>query len=264
VRWSVKLTASQYAAGLSAIQDRMSDAQRRILVAHYNSPHRTNYAKALARLAGIKSGHGTVNLEYWRLAELFCNATGNKPDVRPNGKRRWWSVWHQGYQTRYGFLWEMLAPVAEAMEMLGWHLDGQQYVAPDENPLASMGSGGTGWEGAVFKVTVNKYERDREARDKCIRHYGHGCAVCGFEFSRTYGPLADGFIHVHHIKPLSEIGERYKVDPIADLRPVCPNCHAVIHLGGQTRTIDEVRQLFASGNLAEQSDEPKRKRRLGS
>jgi hypothetical protein len=32
------------------------------------------------------------------------------------------------------------------------------------------------------------------------------------------------------------------VDPVADLRPVCPNCHAVIHLGGACRSIDEVRQ----------------------
>ena len=29
---------------------------------------------------------------------------------------------------------------------------------------------------------------------------------------------------------MSEIGELYIVDPVSDLIPVCPNCHAVIHL----------------------------------
>jgi predicted HNH restriction endonuclease len=70
--------------------------------------------------------------------------------------------------------------------------------------------------------------------------------VCGFNFGAAYGELAEGFIHVHHIRPLSEIGEEYKVDPISDLRPVCPNCHAIIHLGGETRSIEEVKQLVAA------------------
>jgi len=35
---------------------------------------------------------------------------------------------------------------------------------------------------------------------------------------------------VHHLVPISKIGKKYRVDPIKDLRPVCPNCHAVIHL----------------------------------
>jgi hypothetical protein len=37
-------------------------------------------------------------------------------------------------------------------------------------------------------------------------------------------------IHVHHLRPQSSIGKRYRVNPIADLRPVCPNCHMVLHL----------------------------------
>jgi 5-methylcytosine-specific restriction protein A len=33
------------------------------------------------------------------------------------------------------------------------------------------------------------------------------------------------------------------VDPIADLRPVCPNCHAVIHLNKQPFTIEDVQAM---------------------
>jgi hypothetical protein len=96
-------------------------------------------------------------------------------------------------------------------------------------------------EGARYQITVNAYERNPVARSRCIAHYGPTCVVCGFNFGAVYGPLAEGFIHVHHVKPLSEIGEEYEVDPVADLRPVCPNCHSVIHLGGDSRSIDEVK-----------------------
>ncbi len=99
-------------------------------------------------------------------------------------------------------------------------------------------------EGAVRLARVNRYERDVRARKLCIARYGPICVVCNFNFSAVYGPLADGFIHVHHITPLSEVGEDYLVDPVKDLRPVCPNCHAVLHLGGKLRSIDEVRDLL--------------------
>jgi hypothetical protein len=96
-------------------------------------------------------------------------------------------------------------------------------------------------EGSVCQVSINSYERNPEARRRCIEHHGTSCCVCGFNFAEKFGSMAQGFIHVHHLKPLSEIQEEYKVDPIADLRPVCPNCHAIIHLGGKTRSIEEVK-----------------------
>ena len=86
-------------------------------------------------------------------------------------------------------------------------------------------------EGAKLRVTVNRYERNPEARKQCINHYGAKCCICGFSFRDTYGDVAEGFIHVHHVEPVSaRKGKRYKVDPIKNLRPVCPNCHAVIHI----------------------------------
>jgi hypothetical protein len=98
-------------------------------------------------------------------------------------------------------------------------------------------------EGAARSVVVNAYERSPEARAKCIAHHGTSCAVCGFDFGQAYGATAKGFIHVHHIVPLSMIKQSYTVDPVNDLRPVCPNCHAVIHLGGGCRSIEEVKAL---------------------
>lgn len=99
-------------------------------------------------------------------------------------------------------------------------------------------------EGSKKTISVNVYERNPHARAKCIRHFGTTCSVCQTEMSDFYGETAEGFIHIHHLKPLSEIGEAYEVDPINDLRPVCPNCHAIIHLGGNCRTIEEVQDLI--------------------
>lgn len=101
------------------------------------------------------------------------------------------------------------------------------------------------FEGAVRQVTVNAYERNPVARQQCIEAHGTTCCVCGFDFGAVYGPEAEGYIHVHHIRPLSEVGREYVVNPVEDLRPVCPNCHAVLHLGGQCRSIEAVRQLLA-------------------
>lgn len=55
------------------------------------------------------------------------------------------------------------------------------------------------------------------------------CCVCGFNFEKIYGEIGVGYIEVHHLKPLNEINEKYQVDPVKDLRPVCPNCHAMLH-----------------------------------
>jgi hypothetical protein len=84
-------------------------------------------------------------------------------------------------------------------------------------------------EGAVYERLVNGYERNLLARQRCIKKYGTNCYVCGFSFGTTYGEVVDGFIHVHHLIQLSKVSKGYEVNPIADLRPVCPNCHAVIH-----------------------------------
>ena len=97
------------------------------------------------------------------------------------------------------------------------------------------------WEGAMRRVTVNAYERDPGARAVCIEHYGPLCSICGFDFEATFGAGTKG-IHVHHLRPLSEIREGYIVDPIADLRPVCPNCHIVIHSRSPALTLQEVKE----------------------
>jgi predicted HNH restriction endonuclease len=113
---------------------------------------------------------------------------------------------------------------------------------PEEVPGGSDYS-----EGSVQRILVNRYERDPRARAKCIRHYGTRCFLCGFDFVAVYGTVMEGFTHVHHLKSLASVGAGYKVDPVRDLRPVCPNCHAVLHRREPPYSLDEVR-LFLQAN----------------
>lgn len=96
-------------------------------------------------------------------------------------------------------------------------------------------------EGAVSQVLVNVYERDSQARKICINYYGLNCHVCEFNFEKIYGERGAGFIHVHHLRPISE--GKYILNPVDDLRPVCPNCHAMIHRYGLL-SIEELKALI--------------------
>ncbi len=100
------------------------------------------------------------------------------------------------------------------------------------------------FEGASNQITVNKYERNPHARKECLKHYGYACSVCDINFEKKYGVLGKEFIHVHHLEELSKAGESHKVDPVKDLRPVCPNCHAMLHRDKEVLTIKELKTIM--------------------
>ena len=84
-------------------------------------------------------------------------------------------------------------------------------------------------EGGVKKVEANRYERNPINRALCLAANGYECKICGFDFEKEYGDIGHHFIHVHHIVPVSTRSEAYLLDPVKDLIPVCPNCHAMLH-----------------------------------
>lgn len=105
------------------------------------------------------------------------------------------------------------------------------------------------WEGTEKTSVSFKYERDKEARKKCLEHYGYRCQVCGIDMEEKYGMYGRNFIEVHHIVPISKQGGAYKLNPIMDLRPLCPNCHAMIHRtgkqeSGEIMTVDEFKDYY--------------------
>lgn len=71
-------------------------------------------------------------------------------------------------------------------------------------------------------------ERDPKLRQLAIALHGLDCMACGFNFEKVYGPLGDGFIEVHHVTPLSEVGLS-STDAETDLVVLCANCHRMLH-----------------------------------
>ncbi len=99
-------------------------------------------------------------------------------------------------------------------------------------------------EGAITKILVNRYERNLVNRALCIRYHGCICKVCNVPLESVYGNLAKDFIHIHHVTPVSAIGDNYHINPIKDLVPVCPNCHAMLHRSNPPMELSKLKEII--------------------
>lgn len=231
------------------------------LVVHYRKPHVVafsraredgRYFKQLPLLRNVDYGAGwRFGTEYHELDERLSRESFSKRLIPLRFKHH--PIDSRGF-ARQGYFFPfdaqglsiILALIDEELpDWLEIHRP-KQAMIPEE-----VVGGSELWEGTVSRITVNAYERNAEARQRCIEHHGTSCVVCGFDFGRQYGEVAKGVIHVHHLRPISEIGANYNIDPINDLRPVCPNCHAVIHLRREpSYSIEEVQSFLNKETLA--------------
>lgn len=245
-------TEEQFLEGLRAIADDLTDRQWELLTAYRAAPDRRGFAKDVAVALGWKH-HATVNGEVVRIAKRFCEAAAFEPPTRRggDGTAEWWAVLFEGYRypKRPGrFEWRMHAGLAHAIDVLHRPAPGGDRCPPlaEEVPAATAGP-----EGAVRRVTVNMYERDPALRRACLAARGTRCVACGLDFGEAYGPIGEGFIHVHHRTPVAS-GPRETV-AAGDLDPVCPNCHAMLHAGrswDDPRTAAELRALRVAAAAA--------------
>jgi predicted HNH restriction endonuclease len=223
-------TTHDYVAALRQVT--VAPHQIRMLQAHYHAPNHTLTATQMSKALGY-SKYTAANLHYGKLGKLvgerlrwqplpeqtvFVLVTFEKPGHE----------WH----------WIMRPALADALKQLGW-IEADYSTLPEEVQMtASL------YEGAIKKIIVNAYERSSVAREQCILHYGCRCTVCGLTLAEKYGEIAQGLIHVHHLCQLAGIDARYQVDPVQDLRPICPTCHAVIHSRNPPFTIEEVAEMI--------------------
>jgi hypothetical protein len=138
---------------------------------------------------------------------------------------------------------------------ISWHLDAllpqPEYIEPHLAPrlVEERLAEEEFEEGEATQVLATRYERNSAARARCIQHYGTKCMACGVSLADRYGAEVSGLIHVHHLTPLASIRTRSTFNPIRELRPVCPNCHAVIHSTNPPRTIEQVRKMVRKEGL---------------
>lgn len=104
------------------------------------------------------------------------------------------------------------------------------------------------FEGELKRRFIVHRRRESALRAAKIRHalrHGNGflrCEVpgCHFDFFKTYGNIGKNYAVVHHIKPLASLSSKGAKTSLADLAIVCANCHAMIHRGGQCRSIESL------------------------
>lgn len=98
-------------------------------------------------------------------------------------------------------------------------------------------------EGLRYAINSTAIERSPAARAACIEHYGCRCYVCGFDFEKMFGELGAGYIHVHHRVEISARTGVYDVDPVKDLVPLCPNCHAMAHREAPAVSVERIKKM---------------------
>lgn len=245
------LSVDQYVKVLNA-DNIIKERSKELLSLLYHSASIKPTSEHLASVLGYDDG-APVNALIGKLAKRIGKYYGFEKEDIKGEYSGWWQFLATGNHEEYGFVWTIKDNLKTALENLGFikpkdeellnkleeHIlsDNKKYMLPEESDISHH-------EGATRKIIVNRYERNIKARKECIRKYGAICNVCEMDFEDKYGELGKDFIHVHHIVPLSKIKKEYEVDPVKDLRPVCPNCHAMLHLGKTTLTIEQLKELI--------------------
>ncbi|MFB7916581.1 HNH endonuclease [Streptomyces sp. NPDC056061] len=123
---------------------------------------------------------------------------------------------------------EMLAAAAALRQGIS---TGELHRIP-EDPDELDEHGRSAVEGRLLVRWTLHRERDRGLRARKIAQaekLGHPlqCEVCTFDFGRSYGPLGEGYVEVHHRLPLHVSGPRET--RLDDLALLCANCHRMCH-----------------------------------
>lgn len=194
---------------------------------------------------------------YFEYAALL-SSMGAKVDIRVNGSKldsddlnSWPDNWHN-YQVHVTKM-----PVVEDEDLnypeaaykwgslfVGMILSLADIVPVEEEMSADHNVGYA--EGGVQRTEVNRYERNPLNRKLCLAAKGYACAICGMSFERKYGEIGYQFIHVHHIVPVSQMKAGYIIDPLRDLIPVCPNCHAMLHRRNPPVSPEQLRTMIST------------------
>lgn len=103
-------------------------------------------------------------------------------------------------------------------------------------------------EGGLSYRRHRVYERDRALRQRkkaeTLKLRGKlSCEACDLDFAENYGAVGQGYIEVHHNKPVSQMrpGEKTKLE---DLALLCGNCHRIARRSKDVISVSEIRALI--------------------
>ncbi len=84
---------------------------------------------------------------------------------------------------------------------------------------------------AVLRIHLRRERSKKLVADFKANLSSFECRACGFDFERAYGAMGAQFIEAHHIVPVASLEEGARTR-IADLVPLCANCHRMTHRAG--------------------------------
>jgi len=204
--------------------------------------------KAAASQIGILLGYNGKNTSAPLNLEIGLYAKSNTEfykiyfTERKTKKYKYWDLFFDGWEEGKFFIWQLRVEIIEALKET--KLTGEIQYA-EEIPAEKTYPYN---EGIKKTIIVNTYERNPRAREECLKYWKPICSVCEFDFEIKYGELGKGFIHVHHLIPVSEIGKQYQINPIKDLRPVCPNCHSMLHKENPPIEINRLKEIITKAS----------------
>ncbi|MDD5790924.1 MAG: HNH endonuclease [Spirochaetia bacterium] len=109
-------------------------------------------------------------------------------------------------------------------------------------------------EGVSDTRTIKIKERSRKLRAAAVDYYKKEmgtlrCYVCGFSFEEKYGELGTDYIEIHHEKPICNYDDKgfqeFVNDAVKNLKPLCANCHRMIHRNTQKPlSVEKLKQII--------------------
>ena len=172
-------------------KDIITEEDLRLLKALYDFPGCEARSPQLAQVLNMPH-HAPINNQAYRLGVRIVEKLNilapkyHNPDKYGEGFN-WWNVPFWGEKRKGKIYWILRPELQEALQALDE--EGAlllEITLPEE---IDDDSHENLFEGAKKQVFVNSYERNRGARDRCIKYYGARCIICGFDFEKTYGEV---------------------------------------------------------------------------
>lgn len=140
--------------------------------------------------------------------------------------------------------------VQMAVDQAGKASAQKQWIVYDENEMVL--------EGKKTQQLSTVKSRSKKIRDAALAHYRDEdshirCAVCGFDFEEAYGSLGKDYIELHHEHPICQYShegvEQILADAVANMKPLCANCHRMIHRDSSLHlSVEALRARYSANN----------------
>ena len=135
-------------------------------------------ATQVAKILGYKN-KVVANGQIGRLGKRIAKKYDIQLSIRQNQKYKFWDLFFDGWTEGTFFVWKLKDELTSALEELS--LTGDFHL-PEELPVDTSQKF---LEGIKRIVTVNSYERNPVARQRCVDHWGTTCFVCNFDFEKN-------------------------------------------------------------------------------